>query len=722
MKTSTLTQHASIINNNSTYTFTKAVFGFYHIHSPQYITNDIIKLSIKYLLASDAFITHDTHSYLNILIKGGIDSNICECIFNGIECTIYGRNSISRSKIKRNNYHHWRFRVCAAEHKWGADAETWPKITIGMVRICTELFHPLKKNDIIDMYLNLNTYKLVFRQNNKFVSCKRLLAGDVCDQEPSTMMIKLVGKQTIEMMSYHHSEWYDTNKNQGIHTTIGYMHSVSSVGTKKKLIQSAWKKYPKMNDQLQNELHNAYIDCLLAHTTTQFEKAYDYIVARNLKHVHIRNIVAIGIHFQRKAAGIRYTEEYPKCLSCALDMFLLLDGEDVLIENDLVHIWLKIARCHDKLNQDTENTEQYRTAIKYYNLFVKHAKHTRQAARRSAKCLRRMAEIYVDHLQEHSNALECYFRLDEGETEELEREIAVCYEMETDYINALLWYTKVQNRHPLDTECRDKIRDLFELIHDDEKVEELYKNALETDEGKDDISLHCRYAAFLHRRTEQFEKSMEIYKKALEIYPITYGQKEECYIGLGMVYYKLSDYDEAIAHTKRALFFDDKCAIALNNLGYLYLMRREYELSYEYLIQCIAVCPEHDSTNGYLGNCLYEMKKYDDAVVYLKKSLEKESDLNDPMVGPICLENYANILFMNKEYAECVIICEQLIQRDGFCKHKNKDKIYFLISANSVHLNDLDMALEYGLKAITTNPEEQEYVRHVNDIQQKMNT
>eukprot|EP01083_Nonionella_stella_P191340 708315_1 len=109
-------------------TLVKAVFGFYHIHCHKYITSDVIKLSIEYLWASDAFISDDTE---NVLITGGIDSNICRCISNGIH-TVYGRNTISYSKERNDNYHHWRFKVFPQNTQLGDDSEDGFSIRIGL--------------------------------------------------------------------------------------------------------------------------------------------------------------------------------------------------------------------------------------------------------------------------------------------------------------------------------------------------------------------------------------------------------------------------------------------------------------------------------------------------------------------------------------------------------------------------------------------------------------
>eukprot|EP01084_Bolivina_argentea_P300772 518713_1 len=301
-------------------------------------------------------------------------------------------------------------------------------------------------------------------------------------------------------------------------------------------------------------------------------------------------------------------------------------------------------------------------------------------------------------------------------------ELAYTYLLQKDYKNALFWYKKYRDRIPNSSECNEKIVDLFEIMNDIKTVEKHYYDELNTDDGKNDFNVHCNYAKFLQRSKKEYEKSLIYYQKALEI-GLSYGQKEKCHIELGMLYYKLGDLNKAIDHTKDALLFDNRCAISLSNLGYFYLKKNEYKLAYKYLIKCIEIDEDYNLINGNLGNCLYEMKRYNESIVYLEKSIKKEIDLNDENIAirQKCLDNYANILFMKNNYDESIKICQQLIEREDFAKYGNKDKIYYLISHNFEKLNNLDKALEFGLEAMTSKPNEPLYIQNVKNIIQKEN-
>ena len=82
---------------------------------------------------------------------------------------------------------------------------------------------------------------------------------------------------------------------------------------------------------------------------------------------------------------------------------------------------------------------------------------------------------------------------------------------------------------------------------------------------------------------------------------------------------------------------------------------QKFELSLKYLQKTLDIEPEIALTNGNLGNCLCELKRYDEAIPYLKKSLSKYIDINHPDVRPKYLENYANILYLKNNYKESVI-------------------------------------------------------------------
>ena len=130
--------------------------------------------------------------------------------------------------------------------------------------------------------------------------------------------------------------------------------------------------------------------------------------------------------------------------------------------------------------------------------------------------------------------------------------------------------------------------------------------------------------------------------------------------------------------------------------------------------------PERVLVNGNLANCLCELKRYDEAIPYLKRSLSKEDDIIHPDVGPKCLENYSKILYLKKNYVESVKLLDQLIDRKDFETNQNEDKIFCLLSKCYLQLKECDNSLKFVNKALEINPIDSEYQKLKKNIQQRI--
>ena len=187
-----------------------------------------------------------------------------------------------------------------------------------------------------------------------------------------------------------------------------------------------------------------------------------------------------------------------------------------------------------------------------------------------------------------------------------------------------------------------------------------------------------------------------------------------------MIYNRFGDVDKAIDFTERVLKINPNDTYAMNNIGYYYLVKKEYDKSCKWLQKSLKINPKQEGTNGNLGNCLFEMGKYDEAVMHLEKSLSIEIELKHSDIGPKVLENYGKILNMKQDYKKSNEIFMKLIERDEFNKHGKKDEIYYLICKNYHELKQYKDALEFGLKATTLKPDHKKYTQTVEKIKQKM--
>merc|ERR1712228_68557 len=174
--------------------------------------------------------------------------------------------------------------------------------------------------------------------------------------------------------------------------------------------------------------------------------------------------------------------------------------------------------------------------------------------------------------------------------------------------------------------------------------------------------------------------------------------------------------DNAIKYTKKVLDINPNDADALNNAGYFFLTMKQYQLAYNHLIRSLEIFPCGELTTGNIGICLFEMGRYEEAMIYLKRVLyELPSDLNHCDVGPRCLECFAFILYKkDKKYAESQEILQQLMKHKHFAKHyANKDEVYYLMSRVYSAQMDFDKAMRYLKKAKKFNPKRKIYENQI---------
>eukprot|EP01084_Bolivina_argentea_P279455 477762_1 len=101
----------------------------------------------------------------NVLIKGGVNNNICQCISNNNEyVTVFGTNIISLSNIKENNYHHWQFEALSSLNtKIGIFIDDDHVLKEDEYE-CIEDLLSIKDKDLQDMGLKRGARKAIIRK------------------------------------------------------------------------------------------------------------------------------------------------------------------------------------------------------------------------------------------------------------------------------------------------------------------------------------------------------------------------------------------------------------------------------------------------------------------------------------------------------------------------------------------------------------------------------
>ena len=168
---------------------------------------------------------------------------------------------------------------------------------------------------------------------------------------------------------------------------------------------------------------------------------------------------------------------------------------------------------------------------------------------------------------------------------------------------------------------------------------------------------------------------------------------------------EISNVDESILRTKKALEYEPDEPVRLSNLGYFYFVKGNYAESYKCLTKSIEVHPYGTLVNGNMANLLYAMNRYDESIPFFEESLAIYEDRKHPEVGPKCLENYANVLYLRQRYKKSNEKLYELIWRHDFGQHPDKNAVYWLMSRNFEKMRNIKKAIQYVKKAQAIKPE-----------------
>lgn len=234
----------------------------------------------------------------------------------------------------------------------------------------------------------------------------------------------------------------------------------------------------------------------------------------------------------------------------------------------------------------------------------------------------------------------------------------------------------------------------------------------------------------------QYEKAVIKYREYLDLLEKKKDdQKEnfsEAYANLGICYYKLNNYSEAIVWFQKALDLQretgdlESIANSLNNIGLNYKMRGNYDKAIEYYGQTVKIDEElnkgsdlaktlnnigivyrlwgkYDTALAYferslnltsnlkeqdgvskslnlMGLLYTDWEKYDQAIQSFKESLKIEESLNNKKEAVICLNNLGWVYFCKKQYDTALVYFEKNLD----FQIKNNDLVQIALAYNNM--------------------------------------
>lgn len=122
----------------------------------------------------------------------------------------------------------------------------------------------------------------------------------------------------------------------------------------------------------------------------------------------------------------------------------------------------------------------------------------------------------------------------------------------------------------------------------------------------------------LYARQKEYEKSVEEFKKAIELKP----DYADAYHNLANVYHQTGRDDLAQENYKKAIEFNPRLWQSYQNLGAIYFIEEKYDLALETIQKAAEINPEENSIKTNLGIILLRLNEKEKAKAEFEKALQ----------------------------------------------------------------------------------------------------
>lgn len=128
--------------------------------------------------------------------------------------------------------------------------------------------------------------------------------------------------------------------------------------------------------------------------------------------------------------------------------------------------------------------------------------------------------------------------------------------------------------------------------------------------------------AYIERQAGKFEKHVEILKKIIQEFP----KEKRAFFDLGLHYWNLRTFNEAIPYLEKAIELDPKFGFAMNQLAYVYMYLKEYDKALNYFRKYASVAPGDANPFDSMGDLYFRIGKYDEAIKNYQEALNIKPD------------------------------------------------------------------------------------------------
>ena len=189
-----------------------------------------------------------------------------------------------------------------------------------------------------------------------------------------------------------------------------------------------------------------------------------------------------------------------------------------------------------------------------------------------------------------------------------------------------------------------------------------------------------RAAYFLDR------KDLKKAKKIYEIILLSQPNNLDANNNIGLIFYKLGNFEEAIIFFKKAISIDPNFYEAHSNLGAVYKIQKKYDEAKEIYNKIIIINPNYAQAYNNLGVIFEEQNKFDQSKSYYKKAIE---------INPKSIEfnyNLGNIYSKLNKFDDAILFYNKTINLEP--NHKsallNRGQIFFKKGLFEFSLKDFD--------------------------------
>ena len=250
------------------------------------------------------------------------------------------------------------------------------------------------------------------------------------------------------------------------------------------------------------------------------------------------------------------------------------------------------------------------------------------------------------------------------------------YLLQKDYDQALIHYKQASL---LSQDCPNVNRQMAVVYYDQKKFDKALEYYLESEKrDKLDEKFYVEIG-YCYSVLKDYQKSIDMYQKALKINP----KIDYLFAYIASNYQFLGDYSQSILFYKKALTYEYN-ELTLSGLGYVYYLNGQDEESKALFSSLLEVNPNNDYALTMIYTLFYREKNYSEALNYLSKLLELESN------NPIDYCNFFEMqLLLNRPFTKSL--------ENQFIEKFKDDKKSFMIYSHLKILENITLEKEVDL-------------------------